>query len=518
MSHDTAHPKINPWIIAVAVILPTFIEVLDTTVISVAVPTIAGNLSATVSQTTWIQTGYLISNAIVLPAAAWFSSVFGRKRFLITCIGIFTLASLACGAAPNLPLLIAASLVQGAGGGALQPISQAILLETFPPAKRGLAMAAYVIGVVLAPVLGPVLGGWLTENYSWRWIFYMNVPCGLVAMWLIHLFVFDPDYIRNTKPSRIDALGFGFLALWLGTLQTVLNKGQDEDWFNSEFIRWLSLISAIAFVAFLVREMRTRNPLADLRVFADRNFLCSTILVSITMFLLYAVMNLQPLLMQTLMGYPASSSGMVQASRGLGLMLLTPLVGIMAGKVSNRLLIGSGLLVMTLSSSLMGQFNLAIAQSTFFWPNIIQGIGMSLTIVPLMTVAMATVPNQQMGNATGLYALARNLAGSIGIAVAIAAVTRGALAHQATLVTHLTPYDPAYQHAVHGAQAALAPALGAAQAQPGALALIYKSLLLQSNMQAYVDAFRWLALLCFCSVPLVLLLKRTRTAAPALAH
>src|SRR5208282_173212 len=242
---------------------------------------------------------------------------------LLACIGIFTLASFACGAAPNLTCLIIASIVQGAGGGALQPISQAILMESFPPAKRGAAMAAYVVGVVLAPVVGPVVGGWLTENYSWRWIFYINIPCGLVALWMIQQFVFDPDYIRNVKRGRIDALGFLVLAIWLGTLQTVLNKGQDEDWFNSNFICWLSVISITAFVAFVVREFSTREPLANLRVFADRNFLFSNILMSIIFFLLYGIMNLQPLMAQGLMGYTAYVSGLTQVSRGWGMLSLT---------------------------------------------------------------------------------------------------------------------------------------------------------------------------------------------------
>jgi DHA2 family multidrug resistance protein len=517
MNGDSNQPKINPWLIALAVILPTFIEVLDTTVVSVALETIAGNLSATVSQATWIQTGYLISNAIVLPASAWFSSVFGRKRFLMVCIGIFTLASLACGAAPNLPFLIIASIVQGAGGGALQPISQAILMESFPPAKRGAAMAAYVLGVVLAPVLGPVVGGWLTENYSWRWIFYINIPCGLVALWMIQQFVFDPEYIRNAKRVRIDALGFLVLAIWLGTLQTVLNKGQDEDWFNSNFICTLSVISVIAFVAFVVREFRMREPLANLRVFADRNFLFSTILISIIFFLVYAIMNLQPLMAQGLMGYTAYVSGLTQVSRGWGMLILTPLVGYLVGKVDNRLLVGAGMIITTAAAFLMGNFNLDISSHAYFWPNFFQGMGIALTSVPLMTIAVSTIRNEEMGNATGLFALARNLAGSIGIAVAIAMVSRGALRHQAYLVSHLTPYDLPYQSAVHMGQAALTPSMGA-QAEPGTLGVIYQSLLLHSNMFAFVDEFRWLALICFLSVPLVLVFKKTQGRKDVMMH
>ena len=518
MNGDSNQPEINPWLIAAAVILPTFIEVLDTTVVSVALANIAGNLAATISQATWIQTGYLISNAIVLPASAWFSALFGRKRFLLVCIGIFTLASFACGAAPNLPFLIFASIVQGAGGGALQPISQAVLMESFPPEKRGAAMAAYVLGVVLAPVLGPVVGGWLTENYSWRWIFYINIPCGLAALWMIQQFVFDPEYIRNAKRGRLDALGFLVLAIWLGTLQTVLNQGQDEDWFNSNYICWLSVISVIALVAFIAREFWTREPLANLRVFADRNFVCSTILISMVFFLLYGIMNLQPIMSGGLMGYTAYISGLAQAPRGLGMLTLTPLVGLLVGKVDNRLLIGPGMLLIAGASLLMGNFNLDMSSYAFFWPNFIQGMGMALTTVPLMTVALATIRNEQMGNATGLFALARNLAGSIGIAVAIAMVSRGALRHQAYLAAHLTPYDLPYQTAVQTGQALLAPAMGAAQAQPGALGAIYKSLLLHSNMLAFVDEFRWLALICFLSVPLVLVFKKTQARKGVMMH
>jgi DHA2 family multidrug resistance protein len=518
MNGDSNQPKINPWLIAVAVILPTFIEVLDTTVVSVALQTIAGNLAATVSQATWIQTGYLISNAIVLPASAWFSALFGRKRFLMVCIGIFTLASFACGTAPNLTFLIIASIVQGAGGGALQPISQAILMESFPPAKRGAAMAAYVLGVVLAPVLGPVVGGWLTENYSWRWIFYINIPCGLVALWMIRQFVFDPEYIRNAKRGRIDGFGFLVLAIWLGTLQTVLNKGQDEDWFNSDYICWLSVISVIALVAFVVREFRSREPLADLRVFADGNFLFSTILISIIFFLLYGIMNLQPLMAQGLMGYTAYVSGLTQVSRGWGMLVLTPLVGYLTGKVDSRLLVGPGIVVTAAAAFLMGDFNLDISSHAFFWPNFLQGMGIALTSIPLMTIAVSTIRNEQMGNATGLFALARNLAGSIGIAVAIAMVSRGALRHQANLVTHLTPYDLPYQSAVQMGQAALTPAMGAAQAGPGALGAIYKSLLLHSNMLAFVGEFRWLALICFLSVPLVLVFKKAQGRKDVMMH
>ncbi len=354
--------KINPWLIAVAVILPTFIEVFDTTVVSVALENIAGNLAATVSQATWIQTGYLISNAD-RPARqrVVFRLCSGANGFSWSASASSRWHHWLAVSAPNLPFLIFASIVQGVGGGALQPISQAILMESFPPAKRGLAMAAYVVGVVVAPALGPVVGGWLTDNYSWRWIFYINIPCGLIALWMIQQFIFDPEYIRNAKAGRLDAFGLLALTIWLGTLQTVLNKGQDDDWFNSNFICTLSVISVIALVAFVVREFRTREPLADLRVFADRNFLCCTILISIAFLLLYGIMNLQPIMAGGLMGYTAYISGLAQFPRGLAHLALTPLVGILVGKVDNRFLIGLGMVLIAAASMLMGDFNLDIS-------------------------------------------------------------------------------------------------------------------------------------------------------------
>ena len=310
--------KVNPWLVAAAVIVPTFMEVLDTTIVSVSLPNIAGTLSASNTEATWVQTSYLIANAVVLPASAWFSSFFGRKRFLLACIVLFTLASLGCGVAPSLGMLVIARVVQGAGGGALQPLSQAILLESFPPAKHGIAMATYGLGVIIAPVLGPVLGGWITDHYSWRWLFYMNLPMGLLAFWLIRRFVFDPEYIRKARPSRIDGIGFGLMALWLGTMQTVLDKGQDADWFAALWIRWFSVISAAACIGFVIRELSSDHPIADLRVFKNRNFAVGTVLISIAAVLAYDPMTLLPLFLQGLMGYSALQGGLAQAPRGLG--------------------------------------------------------------------------------------------------------------------------------------------------------------------------------------------------------
>src|SRR5579864_1588293 len=271
----------NPWLIAIAVMLATFMEVLDTSIAAVALPYIAGSLSATNDEATWVLTSYLVANAIILPASGWFSLRFGRKRFLIACIMIFTISSLACGAATSLALILIARAVQGAGGGALQPLSQSILLESFPPEKRGSAMAVFALGVVVAPVLGPTLGGWLTDAYSWRWAFYINIPVGILAILLILRFVEDPPYIRSAKPGKIDSIGLGLLAVWLGALQIILDKGQEDDWFGATWIRWAAFILIVSFVAFLIRELTAAKPLVDLRVFRYRNFLIGCVLIAL---------------------------------------------------------------------------------------------------------------------------------------------------------------------------------------------------------------------------------------------
>ena len=370
--------KVNPWLVALAVILPTFMEVLDSSIVSVCLTNIGGTLAASTTEATWVQTSYLISNAVVLPASAWFSSFFGRKRFLLGCILVFTLASGLCGIAGSLGVLILARVVQGAGGGALQPLSQAILLESFPPAKRGVAMAAYGFGVIIAPALGPVIGGWVTDHYSWRWLFYMNLPVGLLALWLVQRFVFDPDYIRAAKPGRIDAIGFGLLSLWLGTMQVVMDKGQDADWFAATWIRWFSVISVLAFVVFVIWELREKEPLAQLRVFKDRNFTVGTILVSVTAVLIYGPMTLLPMFLQNLMGYTSLQSGIAQMSRGLASLCMMPLVAVVIGKLDDRKLIGAGFLLTAMSAFLLGSLNLFFAPGQIFWPNFLQGVGMSI--------------------------------------------------------------------------------------------------------------------------------------------
>jgi DHA2 family multidrug resistance protein len=507
-STGTLALPVNPWLIAAAVVLPTFMEVLDTTIVSVALPYIAGNLSASTSQATWVQTSYLISNAIVLPASAWFSAFFGRKRYFIVSIAVFAVASLLSGIAPSLGFLVAAQLLMGAGGGALQPLSQAILMESFPPEKRGKAMSVWALGVVVAPVLGPVVGGWITDHYTWRWLFYINVPVSVVALWMIQQFITDPPYLRQLKPGRIDAIGFGLLTLWLATMQTVLDKGQEDDWFSALWIRWFSLISIISLVTLIVWELREQSPIVNLRVLTNRNFLLGFVIVTLIGVLSYSPLTLLPLFQQNLLGYTALQSGLAQYPRGIGSLIVLPLVGFLSSRMDNRKIIVAGIILTASSSLMLGNINLEVAKSNFNLANLLQGAGVATAFVPLATTAMGLLRNEQMGNATGLFNLMRNLGGSIGISMVTTMLARGAQAHQTVLVAHLTPFDPNYQAALLANQAALAPGVGPAQAQLMAPGVIYNSLLQQSSLLAYVDDFRRLALLSFASILAVLWMKR----------
>src|SRR5256714_7084313 len=468
-------PSFNPWLIAGAVMLATFMEVLDTSVANVALPHIAGNLSATTEEATWVLTSYLVSNAIVLPATAWLTTFFGRKRFLIVCIVIFTISSAMCGAATSLGMLIVARILQGAGGGALQPIAQSVLLESFPAEKRGSAMAIYGLGVVVAPIIGPTLGGWITDNYSWRWIFYINIPIGILAIFMSNTFVEDPPYIRDQRPGRIDYIGIGLMALAFGTMQLVLDKGQEEEWFASSFITWFTILSLTAMISFVIWELRSTEPIVDLRVLANRNFAVGTSLMIVMGIVLYGTIALLPLFLQTLMGYPAVESGLAVSPRGFGAVTSMLIVGRLINRVRGRYLVMFGFSVLAYSIYLFSKINLEISISSIVWPNIISGFAMGFIFVPLTTMALGTLSNEQMGNASGVFNLMRNTGGSVGIATVATLLARGAQVHQAALVSHLTPYDPAFQERMKQISGGLA-ARGSSAASQQAFAGIYGTL------------------------------------------
>src|SRR6185437_15582759 len=488
-SRQQWRPSHNPWFIAVAVMTATFMEVLDTSVANVSLPHIAGNLSVTTNEATWVLTSYLVSNAIVLPITGWLGNYFGRKNLLVICVSIFTIASILCGMAPSLPFLVVARVLQGVGGGAMQPIAQAVLLESFPPAKRGVAMAVYGMGVIVAPILGPTLGGWITDNYSWRWIFYINVPVGIAAVLMAEAFIEDPPYIKNAKIERVDALGFGFLAIWLATLQVVLDKGQQEDWFASSWITWFAVLSAFCFVAFVVRELRTDHPIVNLSILKNRNFVAGIILITCLGGVLYGTTAALPIFLQTMMGYPALQSGYALSPRGIGALITTAIVGRLIGKVPNRVLIGIGFVLLAISSFWLGNIDMQISVWNIIWPSVLNGIAISYIFVALTTSAMGHLRQEQMGNATGIYNLMRNIGGSFGIAGVTTIVARRAQVHQSLMVGHMTPFDPAFTQGLAAAQHALTAGSGSWLAHERALGLLYNSLLQQSSLWAFVENF-----------------------------
>ncbi|MGH7940622.1 MAG: DHA2 family efflux MFS transporter permease subunit [Limisphaerales bacterium] len=513
------HPRHNPWLIAVGVMLATFMEVLDTSIANIALPHIAGSMSATPDEATWVLTSYLVSNAIILPMTGWLSNQFGRKRLLILCIGIFTATSALCGAAPTLTTLILARILQGIGGGAMVPIAQAVLLESFPPQKRGAAMAAFAQGVVVAPILGPTLGGWITDNFSWRWIFYVNLPFGILAAFMAQWLVEDPPYIKRNKHATIDFIGFGFLCVWLATLQITLDKGQDADWLGAVWIRWTLTISIIAFISFLAREFTAEHPLVDLRVFRDRNFAVGVLLMTVLAAILYGTTAELPLFMQTLMGYPALQSGLTQSPRGVAAFITTFIVGRLVGRIGNRYLLCFGFGLLAYSAWMLSSINLQVSALSVIFPSVLNGVAISFIFVPLTTITMGYLAQNQIGNASGLYNLMRNLGGSMGIAFVTTMLARGAQKHEALMVAHMTPTDPAFTHQLALAEHALARQTDPVTATGQAYSLLYQTLDSQAHLWAFVDNFRLFCLLALGCVPLVFLFKRvSRPPASAGAH
>jgi MFS transporter, DHA2 family, multidrug resistance protein len=510
-------PAANPWLIAVSVMTATFMEVLDTSVANVALQHIAGSLSVTPDEATWVLTSYLVSNAVILPASGWLGRYFGRRRFLIACIGLFTFASAICGLAGSLGMLIIARILQGVGGGALQPVSQAIMLETFPAEKRGISMSVYSIGVVVAPILGPTLGGWLTDNYSWRWVFYINLPIGIFAMSMCLFFLEDPPYLKTAKTRRIDYIGFGLLVIWIGCLQIMLDKGQDEDWFSSMFIRWLAAGASVGLLVFLVWELRVKDPIVDLRILTDRNLAIAVFLMFAVGAILFSTTAVLPRFLQTLLGYSALQSGLVLSPRGTGAIVGSIIAGqiLSKTKIDGRIWMAQGAMVLALSMAMFGSLSLEIAPGNVIWPIVISGFAIPSIFVPMTTFSVATVPKEAMGDATGITSLVRNLGGSVGISLITTFVTRGTQAHQALLVSHHTPHSRFYLERLNQMQAILAPQSGLVTAHSRAFGLMYQTLQQQAALWAYIDQFRILVIVSLLVAPIIFLYKKTKKAAAA---
>jgi DHA2 family multidrug resistance protein len=513
MESEKGQPHINPWIIAISVMFATFLEVLDTTVVNVSLPHIAGSLSATTEEATWALTSYLVANAIVLPLTGWLSSYFGRRRLLILAVTGFTCTSFLCGLAPTLGFLVFFRLIQGLTGGVLQPMSQAVLLEAFPPEKRGKAMGFWGLGIVVAPILGPVLGGWLTDNYSWRWVFYINVPVGIISVLMTRAFIFDPPYLKQQKRS-IDAIGIGLLALGIGALQFVLDKGQQEDWFSSNLMVTLTVIALSALVIFIIHELRAEHPVIDLHVFKDRTYTTGIVLMTALGFVLYGSLVLLPIFLQTVLGYPALQAGIAMSPRGMGSFLAMPVIGMLMTKIDPRKMLATGLLVGGMTLFKLSNINLEAGYWDIFWPQFVQGLSMGLLFVPLSTITMSMIPKEKMGNATSLFSLMRNLGGGIGIAMVATMLSRKTQVHTNLLGGNVNAYSPQARQALDGARAMfMARGSDWYTATQQAYRAIWGSVLRQSVMVAFVEVFRILALVFIAAIPLVLLMRRLKTSA-----
>ncbi|HXJ04507.1 MAG TPA: DHA2 family efflux MFS transporter permease subunit [Candidatus Acidoferrum sp.] len=510
-------PHINPWIIAIAVMLSTFMEVLDTTVVNVSLPHIAGSLSATVEEATWTLTSYLVANAIILPLTGWLSNFFGRKRMLMFSVTGFTISSFLCGLAPSLPFLVACRIVQGACGGGLQPISQAILLESFPPEDRGKAMGFWGLGIVVAPMLGPVLGGWLTDSYSWRWVFYINVPIGIASILMTSLFIFDPSYIRRAS-QKIDYWGIGMLAVGIATLQIVLDKGQEKDWFGTDWITVLAVISGVVLLVFLFYELRTKDPVVNLRVFTNRTYSTGVFLMSLLGVGLYGTTVLIPLILQTLLGYPAIRAGLAMAPRGLGSFIAMPVVGMIMSKFDPRKMLALGMVVCGITLFQISRLNLNAGFWDFCWPQFYMGLSLGLIFVPLTTISMAPIRKENMGNATSLFNLVRNLGGSIGISAVSTMQTRFQQRNINQLGAHVTPYNASARKMMNSLQGMFMSrgsdiATAAHQSRAAMFGLVER----QASMLAYNSIFLILAGLFLLMLPFIFLMRRPQSRGGPLA-
>jgi DHA2 family multidrug resistance protein len=487
-------------------------QVLDTSVVNVSLPHIAGSLSSTVNEATWVLTSYLVANAIVLPITGWLANYMGRKRLLMAAVGGFTVSSLLCGLAPSLPALIVFRIIQGATGGALQPLSQAVMLEEFPGREQGKAMAFWSLGIIAAPILGPTLGGWITDTWSWRWVFFINLPVGALSLILISQYVFDPHYIRRRQWMRIDGWGMGMLAVGMGSLQILLDKGQEKDWMGSTLIRVLLVLALGFLAAFVIRELAAKDPVVHFRLLRSRTFAAGIGLATLMGFVLYGSLVLLPLFMQTLLGWTATTAGLWNSPRGIGTALCMPLVGYLLGKGwDGRWMLAFGFVVA--GGAFLGYSHMTLESGTWdiFEDQIMQGIGMAFLFVPLTTLTMSAVSNQEMGYATSLYNTMRNVGSSVGISFVTTWVARRSQFHQSVMGSSLTASSRMQQQGVGG----LTPffqnhGFDAATAEHKAGGLLYQMLQQQAALLSYADVFHLMGYLFLATTPVILLMRRPR--------
>ena len=507
-------PKFNPWLIGVVVAVAAFMEVLDTSIANVALPYIGGNLGASTDQSTWVLTSYLVSNAIVLPISGWFSNVLGRKRFFMACLTIFTISSVLCGFAPSLGAIIVFRILQGAGGGGLQPMAQAILADTFPPEKRGLAFALYGVTVIVAPTIGPTLGGFITDNYSWRWIFFINIPVGILALFLVYRMIEDPPWaVRKAGAAgRIDFIGVSLLVLGVGALQIMLDKGQEDDWFGSHFIVTLAVIAVVGLVGLVLWEWFYKNPIIDVRLFKNLNFLGANGMMFMLGVVLFASLVMLPLFLQSLLGYTAQSAGLVLSGGGVLLLFMMPIIGVLSSKVQARYLIAFGWFSLSLAmyySSRQLELGMSFRSATLL--RIVQVFGMAFLFVPINLSSYVGMPLEKSNSVAGLVNFMRNIGSSVGTSMVTAIIARRSQVHQVYLVANVTPGATSVAHALSGLTARLAASgMDPVQASRAAYALLYRTVILQATTLAYVDAFMILAFIGIIMSVLALFLKKNQ--------
>ncbi len=502
---------VNKWLVALTVMLPTLIEIIDMSIVIVSLGHIRGSLSAGVDESTWIITSYLVSNAVIIPMSGWLSRLIGRKRYLISSVALFTISSFMCGSSRTLNILIFFRILQGIAGGGLQPLAQAILLETFPVEQHGIAMAIYGIGIMFGPIIGPLLGGWITDNWSWPWIFYINIPIGIVSIIMAMFFIIDPGYMRAVR-MKIDFMGILLLAIGIGCLQFILDRGERHDWFESDLIFWLAIVSLTALTFFVVVELLfAEHPVVNLTLFKKISFTMGNIVMFFTFFNLFGSITLLPIYVQTLMGYTATLAGLVLAPGGVATMITMPVVGRFVNIVSPKLILALGILVCSYSTYLMSGFNLQADFVSIAWPRIVLGFGMGFTVIPLMTLTLSNIRKEEMGNATAIFNTLRNLGGSFGVAIATTMISRRAQMHHLHLVEHMSPFDHEYQQAAsQAARYLFLRGWDSFSSGYAGLSAIYRELVRQGSMLAFNDVFYMLSVFMILTLPLLVFIRRAK--------
>ena len=509
----SGRPRVNPWIIAMTVTMATFMEVLDSSIANVALPHISGSLGASAEEGTWVLTSYLVSSAIVLPMSGWLSTVIGRKRFYMTCVAIFTASSLLCGLAPSLPLLILCRIIQGSGGGGLQPSEMAILADTFSAKQRGMAFAMYGMAVVVAPAIGPTLGGWITDNYSWHWIFFINVPIGILSLILTNRVVEDPPYLKQIrkKGAQVDYIGIALIVVGVGFLQYVLDKGQEKDWFSSHAILIAFVVAMVALTALVIRELTHEDPIMDLRMLGIRNF---AIAVTFS-FILGVVLNgstiLLPQFLQNDLGYTAQQAGMALSPGGIALAFMMPLAGLLATRFDPRVIISIGFALTSFGLFHVTNIYLGVSFHTMVTYRVMQVIGIPLIFIPISTLNYVGVPQKKFNQVSGISNFMRNIGGAIGVSLLNNFITRQGQVHRTVFSAHTNHANPFFQRQLDGLAASLrASGVSAGEASHRALAQLSAQLDLQANVLGFVNAFWLMGFLVMLLVPLPFIMRRPK--------